>query len=167
MSFSSTITAYEDSFFHLWKERRLPEIIDPLDPKLKEFTQKRARLAQLFEKAAEEPIGFVLPLRRIPTRSGTPRWTSQPWFLLGRHACFSLPGDSPMGYRLPLEALPWTRAEDVTYAFDTDPFRRSDKLPPRPERHMGLVLDGLLPDRRSRARGQIRAKPKPERRASA
>ena len=34
VSSSFTITAYEDIFFHLWKERRLPEIIDPLDPKL-------------------------------------------------------------------------------------------------------------------------------------
>src|SRR5450432_3972114 len=37
VSSAFTITAYEDIFFHLWKERRLPEIIDPLDPKLKEF----------------------------------------------------------------------------------------------------------------------------------
>ncbi len=79
VSFSFAITAYEDIFFHLWKERRLPALLDPLDPKLKEFSE-RARLAQIFEQAAEQPIGFVLPLRRIPTRSGTPRWTSQPWF---------------------------------------------------------------------------------------
>ena len=37
VSSAFTITAYEDIFFHLWKERRLPEIVDPLDPKLKEF----------------------------------------------------------------------------------------------------------------------------------
>jgi len=43
-----------------------------------------------------------------------------------------------MGYRLPLESLPWTTPEDVTYSFDTDPFRRRDKLPPRPERHIGF-----------------------------
>ncbi len=43
---------------------------------------------------------------------------------------FLTPGDSPMGYRLPLESLPWTTPEDVTYAFDTDPFQRRDKLPP-------------------------------------
>ena len=136
VSSSFTITAYEDIFFNLWKERRLPELIDPLDPTLKEFGE-RARLAQLFEKAAEQPVGFVLPLRRIPTRSGTPRWTSQPWFPLVERMFLS-PGDSPMGYRLPLEALPWTKPEDVTYGFDTDPFRRRDKLPHRPERRMGL-----------------------------
>jgi uncharacterized protein (DUF2126 family) len=136
VSFSFTITAYEDIFFQLWKERRLPAIADPLDPKLKE-SPERARLAHMFEQGAENPVGFVLPLRRIPTRSGTPRWTSQPWFPLSKRM-FLTPGDSPMGYRLPLESLPWTTPEDVTYSFDTDPFRRRDKLPPRPERHIGF-----------------------------
>ena len=136
VSFSFVITAYEDVFFHLWKERRLPELIDPLDPKLKEFGE-RARLAQIFEQAADNPVGFVLPLRRVPTRSGTPRWTSQPWFPLAERM-FLTPGDSAMGYRLPLEALPWTKAEDVTFSFDPDPFRRRDKLPSRPERRMAL-----------------------------
>ena len=149
VSFSFAITAYEDIFFHLWKERRLPALLDPLDPKLKEFSE-RARLAQIFEQAAEQPIGFVLPLRRIPTRSGTPRWTSQPWFPL-EPRMFLTPGDSPMGYRLPLESLPWTKPEDVTYAFDTDPFRQRDKLPPYPERRLGLfsmppVADEPVPE---------------------
>ncbi len=158
VSFSFTITAYEDILFHLWKERRLPEIIDPLDPRLKQ-SPERARLAQIFEQGAENPVGFVLPLRRIPTRSGIPRWTSQPWFPLSKRI-FLTPGDSPMGYRLPLESLPWTTAEDVTYGFDTDPFRRRDKLPPRPERHIGLfssppAVDEPLP-------AADRAKPKPD-----
>ncbi len=87
----------------------------------------------------------MLPLRRIPTRSGTPRWTSQPWFPLSKRM-FLTPGDSPMGYRLPLESLPWTKPEDVTYAFDTDPFRRRDKLPPRPERQMGRFFSQPFAD---------------------
>ena len=144
MSSDFTITAYEDIFFHLWKERRPPELIDPLDPKLKDFPE-RVKLAHLFEQGAEQPIGYVLPLRRIPTRSGTPRWTSQPWFPLSKRL-FLTPGDSPMGYRLPLESLPWTKPEDVTYAFDTDPFRRRDKLPPRPERQMGRFFSQPITD---------------------
>jgi uncharacterized protein (DUF2126 family) len=159
VSSSFTITAHEDIFYQLWRERRLPELIDPLDPKLKEFSE-RARLAQLFDKAAEEPIGFVLPLRRIPTRTGTPRWTSQPWFpWVGR--MFLTPGDSPMGYRLPLDALPWTKPEDITYAFDTDPFRRRDKLPPRPERRMGLFSSPPADDEPVPAADK--GTPKPER----
>jgi uncharacterized protein (DUF2126 family) len=158
VSFSFTITAYEDIFFHLWKERRLPEIIDPLDSKLKQ-SPERARLAHIFEQGAEQPIGFVLPLRRVPTKPGTPRWTSQPWFPLAKRM-FLTPGDSPMGYRLPLEAVPWTTPEDVTYAFDTDPFRTRDKLPPHPQRRLGLftmppVADEPVPP-------ADKAKPKPD-----
>ncbi len=47
VSSAFTITAYEDIFFHLWKERRLPEIGDPLDPKLKELTRTRKAGAHL------------------------------------------------------------------------------------------------------------------------
>jgi uncharacterized protein (DUF2126 family) len=144
VSSAFTITAYEDIFYQLWRERRLPELIDPLDPKLKESSE-RVKLAEIFEQGAEEPIGYVLPLRRIPTRAGTPRWTSQPWFPLSTRM-FLTPGDSPMGYRLPLESLPWTKPEDVTYAFDTDPFQRRDKLPPRPDRQMGRFFNPPFAD---------------------
>jgi uncharacterized protein (DUF2126 family) len=117
VSFDSTITAYEDVYFKLWQQRRFEEVKN-------------------FEQYLGDPVGYVLPLRRVPTRSGTPRWTSQPWFPLSRRM-FLTPGDSAMGYRLPLDAMPWTKPEDVTYTFDTDPFRRRDTLPPRPERQMG------------------------------
>jgi uncharacterized protein (DUF2126 family) len=38
-----------------------------------------------------------------------------------------------MGYRLPLESLPWTKPADVEWSFDPDPFGKRDVLPPRPE----------------------------------
>ena len=89
---------------------------------------ERAQLARVFEQGLGKTIGYVLPLRRIPTRSGTPRWTSQPWFLAPERL-FLVPGDSPLGYRLPLESLPWTKPEDVEWTFDPDPFRSATKLP--------------------------------------
>ena len=126
VSFDSAITAYEDVFYQLWQQRRLQEL-------------------RCFEHRGENPVGYVLPLRRVPTRSGTPRWTSQPWFPLAKEM-FLTPGDSPMGFRLPLDAMPWTKPEDVTYAFDIDPFRRRDKLPPRPERSMGRFANSFFAD---------------------
>jgi uncharacterized protein (DUF2126 family) len=39
-----------------------------------------------------------------------------------------------LGYRLPLESLPWTKPEDVEYSYDPDPFKTRDKLPDRPAR---------------------------------
>jgi uncharacterized protein (DUF2126 family) len=161
VSSSFIISGYEDMFFHLWKERRLPELVDPLDPKLKEFSE-RARLAQLFDKAANEPVGFVLPLRRVPTRSGSPRWTSQPWFPFVKRL-FLTPGDSPLGYRLPLEALPWTKPEDVLYAFETDPLRRRDELPVRPARRMDLFSTPVPSDEPIPAADKGQPKPDDER----
>jgi uncharacterized protein (DUF2126 family) len=40
-----------------------------------------------------------------------------------------------LGYRLPLESLPWTKPEDVEYAYDPDPFKTRGELPERPERN--------------------------------
>jgi len=127
-----TIAAYEDVFYYMWQERRLPVNVDPLDPKL-ENPQERARVARVFEEGLDRVVGYVLPLRRIPTRSGKPRWTSQPWFLASSRM-FLVPGDSPLGYRLPLDSLPWTKPEDVTYSYDPDPFAEREQLPERPER---------------------------------
>ncbi len=141
VSSAFTITAYEDVFFRMWKDGSLPAIQNLLQDDLLQGSEtERLQLKDIFHQRLQNPIGYVLPLRRIPTRAGTPRWTSQPWFPLAKQMFLS-PGDSPMGYRLPLDSMPWTTPEDVTYAFDTDPFRRRDQLPPRPERHMGRFSD--------------------------
>jgi uncharacterized protein (DUF2126 family) len=96
------MSAYEDTFYYLWRERRLPVNVDALDSKIKDHIE-RDRLARIFEQDLGNVIGYVVPLRRIPTRSGVPRWTSQPWFTASKQL-FLVPGDSPLGYRLPLES---------------------------------------------------------------
>jgi uncharacterized protein (DUF2126 family) len=133
---SIAMRAYEDSFYYLWKERRLPVNVDPLDPKLADPVERR-RVARIFEEGLGKLVGFVLPLRRIAAPPGVPRWTSQPWFIASEHM-FLIPGDSPMGYRLPLESLPWTKPEDVQYSFPLDPFADRDTLPARPARRPDL-----------------------------
>ena len=52
------MAAYEDSFYYLWKERRLPVNVDPLDSKL-ENPVERKRVARIFE----EGLGKVDRLR--------------------------------------------------------------------------------------------------------
>jgi uncharacterized protein (DUF2126 family) len=47
----------------------------------------------------------VLPLARRDDGSG---WQSGPWFLRSER-CYLYPGDSPLGYRLPLDSLPWVK----------------------------------------------------------
>ncbi len=137
---SSAMEAYEDIFYYLWKERRLPVNVDPLDPKLADPVERNARVARIFEEGKLGKIDRlrVLPLRRICPRSrAKSRWTSQPWFLRSDRI-FLVPGDSPVGYRLPLESLPWTKPEDVVYPFELDPFAERDLLPNRPARRPDL-----------------------------
>jgi len=141
---SFTITAYEDVLYYVWKERKLPINVDVLDPKLEDPIE-RSRVARVFEQGLGKPAGFVLPLRRVPTPSGEPGWTSQPWFLAATQM-FLIPGDSAMGYRLPLESLPWTKPEDVLYSYDPDPFAKRTQLPARPERRRYLFNTPYTPD---------------------
>jgi uncharacterized protein (DUF2126 family)/transglutaminase-like putative cysteine protease len=129
---SFIIAAYEDAFYYAWRERRLPVNVDPLNSKIEDPIE-RDRMVRIFEGDLGTTIGFVLPLRRAPTKLGTPRWTSQPWFTASPHL-FLVPGDSPMGLRLPLESLPWTKPDDVEYSFEPDPFKTREKLPEKPER---------------------------------
>ena len=46
-----------------------------------------------------------------------PRWISGPWFLRGERL-YLIPGDSPMGWRLPLDALPWASAGDRPFLLE-------------------------------------------------
>ncbi len=115
------IPGYEDVWYYLWKERRLPENVDPFDTRL-EDPQERARLAQVFEQGLNKVVGYVLPLRRGFGYENAP-WVTGPWFFRAERM-YLFPGDSPMGYRLPLDSLPWlaesddleVHAQDVTEA---------------------------------------------------
>ncbi len=104
--------AYEDVFYYLWKEARLPANVNPLDSKLRDPIE-RARLARVFSQGLDHVVGYALPLRWVgltPSALGPdskPRsgWDSGRWSLRDGNL-FLIPGDSPMGYRLPLDALP-------------------------------------------------------------
>ena len=120
--------AFEDVWYYLWKERRLPVNVDPLTSRLKD-EEERARLAKVFEQRLDHTVGFALPLQR--GSAGSPSgWVSGPWFLRSEH-CYLIPGDSPMGLRLPLDSLPWVSASDYPYVTPRDPFDSRPPLPPR------------------------------------
>lgn len=99
--------AFEDVYYYLWKEGTLPADVDPRDPKLDDALE-RERLRRLFNGALREPAGHVLPLARKPN----PGWVSSPWPLKRGHV-FLVPGDSPMGLRLPMDSLPAAGAEET------------------------------------------------------
>jgi uncharacterized protein (DUF2126 family)/transglutaminase-like putative cysteine protease len=108
--------AFEDVYYYLWRERRLPANVDPLDSKL-ENSEERARLLRVFEQGLDRIAGQVLPIARDAAGR---RWQSGPW-LLRAPRCYLIPGDSPLGYRLPLDSQPWVAAADYPYVFPPDP----------------------------------------------
>jgi uncharacterized protein (DUF2126 family)/transglutaminase-like putative cysteine protease len=131
--------AFEDAFYFLWRERRLPGNVDPFDSKL-EDPQERARLARVFEQGLDKVIGHVLPV----TRDGA-RWRTGPWFLR-RERCYLIPGDSPVGYRLPLDSQPWVSKSDYPYVFDPDPMTPPGPLPRAAEIRRQFSGDALHAD---------------------
>jgi uncharacterized protein (DUF2126 family) len=114
--------AFEDVFYYLWRERRLPVNVDPLESKLDD-AQERARLMRVFSHGLDRVAGHVLPIAR--DAAGT-RWQSGSWFLRPER-CYLMPGDSPLGLRLPLDSQPWVVPGDYPYVHMPDPMQ---SLPP-------------------------------------
>ena len=113
-------TAYEDSWYYLWRERRLPVNVDPFNSKLDD-EMERARLRRVFEQKLDTPVGYVLPIKvaGYDEQYGA-AWTTGPWFLRDERM-YLMPGDSPMGLRLPLDSLPWVSEADFPYLIEQDP----------------------------------------------
>ena len=84
-------------------------------------------------EAALDPgpvAGWVLPLRPVAMAGGEGApagWETSPWPLRRAHL-FLVPGDSPLGLRLPLDSLPWQLPEDADPP-SPDPFEARAPLP--------------------------------------
>ncbi len=117
--------AYEDVWYYLWRERKLPTNVDPFDSKL-ENAQERARIGKVFSQGLEKVIGHVLPVQRSETQQV--RWQSGPWFLRAER-CYLIPGDSPLGLRLPLDSHPWVSNTDYPWIHQIDPTQHYAPLP--------------------------------------
>ncbi len=98
--------------------------------------REREELARAFERGLTEPVGYVLPIRRRQ-HNGRHYWSSQLWFLRPERLLL-IQGDSPVGYRLPLDSLPWIAPDDIEYEYEIDPFADREKLPASPARRMDL-----------------------------
>lgn len=116
------LPGFEDAWYYLWKERRLPINVDPLKSELAN-PEERTRLARVFEQGLDHVVGYALPLRSVADR-----WESGPWFLRSGHL-FLVPGDSPMGFRLPLDSIPWVAESDAPYLPEPDLFAEPKPLP--------------------------------------
>ncbi|MFO0789080.1 MAG: transglutaminase family protein [Pirellulales bacterium] len=121
------IDAYEDVFYYAWKERRLPANVNLRDSKL-ENEEERVRLARVFEQGLTSPVGCTLPLRRV-WWTPQPYWESGDW-VVRSEAMFLIPGDSPMGYRLPIQSLLYEKQSQLDrLGYARDAFADRPALP--------------------------------------
>jgi uncharacterized protein (DUF2126 family)/transglutaminase-like putative cysteine protease len=116
-----TMPAYEDAWYYLWRERRLPTNVDPLQSRLDEPFE-RERLTRVFRQGLNSVVGYVLPLAHWGG------WVSGKWFLRDEH-CFLIPGDSAAGFRLPLDSQAWAEKDERGHQPPLDPFQPRDPLP--------------------------------------
>jgi len=116
--------AYEDTAYYLWREGTLPTNLDVLDNRIEDPVE-RARVRRVFEQGLSSIKGFALPLAWDDRRDG---WVSGRWSFR-RGELFLIPGDSAMGYRLPLDALLWEPETERQQVVARDPFDLPEAVP--------------------------------------
>jgi uncharacterized protein (DUF2126 family)/transglutaminase-like putative cysteine protease len=116
--------AFEDPWHYLLEEARLPVGVDPHDADL-DAPEARRRLARVLDRGLRREAGFVLPLgANDPEGWRSDRWTFR------RERLYLIPGDSPIGLRLPLDSIdgePPPPLEEETFPGEPDPRRPKDE----------------------------------------
>ncbi len=160
---------FEDPAERMLKEGELAANIDPSNPKIDD-PHERARIMRAFERRLSEPAGYVLPVQHW-TAQAKPGWISELW-RLRRGRLFLLPGDSPIGFRLPLKSLPYFEPADYPHLVPADPFDERCELPDAPALAQAVAHHGpaaaappLVPDGRT-AHGAAAAVAAPPRESS-
>ncbi|SEJ52342.1 Uncharacterized conserved protein, DUF2126 family [Pseudooceanicola nitratireducens] len=117
--------AFEDPAEWILKESNLPPNVTPENSKLKN-PEDRARYARVFNRGLNDPAGYVLPIQRWQAKAS--KWRSELW-KPRRGNLYLIPGDSPVGFRLPLGALPHIAPAHYPYSYPADPTVDRGALP--------------------------------------
>ncbi len=119
------VSAYEDKQHYLDIEKQLPVNVSMEDSKVDDPVE-RERLGRIARQGLDEVRGYVLPLKHF-SHKGEDCWKTSAW-PLRTEQLYLVPGDSPMGYRLPLNALPWQLPDEFEIDTERDPFTHREEL---------------------------------------
>ncbi|GAB1257684.1 transglutaminase family protein [Aurantivibrio plasticivorans] len=111
--------AFEDVLHYLTEEQKLPIQLD-LQKAKEKGDLDRKRLLSLLEKGLDSPTGYVLPIQWDDFNQ---QWLSSSW-RFRRQELILMPGDSPMGLRLPLGEI---EVQD-RYTKERDPMEERSPL---------------------------------------
>ena len=140
MDVKCSFPVYEDTFHYLWREQRLPVDTVPTKAELDD-PNEREMMVRAFTRGLGQPVGYVMPLRRQWWQGKAP-WISGRWPVRSERV-YLVPGNSPIGLRLPLDTLPGTAINGITESSYIDPFMTRQPLPPAqmitPERDTSLT----------------------------
>ncbi|MGA8890904.1 MAG: transglutaminase family protein [Anaeromyxobacteraceae bacterium] len=95
---ASALPAFEDPWHYVRDEADLPPGVDPASADLRDGEERR-RLARVLDHGLGTPVAWALPLSRGPGA-----WLTDTWEFR-REKLFLIPGDAPVGLRLPLKSL--------------------------------------------------------------
>jgi uncharacterized protein (DUF2126 family)/transglutaminase-like putative cysteine protease len=132
------IPAYEDVLYYLWAEQQLPAGVNPLKADLKDDMERR-RLAKLLTRGLNIETGYVLP---IEWNYQFNRWISGKWKLRTGELML-VPGDSPLGLRLPLNSVGFPEKEYDRYKPESDPIAEKPPLKAAGKSHQSVRVNSL------------------------
>ena len=121
------LPAREDPLAAIRTEADLPANVILTDDEIDEDAA-RTRLRRAMEGGLSKAVGYVLPLRRALTKAEGKGWVSEAWEFR-RERLYLIGGDSPLGLRLPLGALPEVAAKDYPHIIPLDPYEDRGPLP--------------------------------------
>jgi transglutaminase-like putative cysteine protease len=109
--------AVEDAFFFLWEEGKVPANIDPYKSNLDDPLERK-KLTEILAKGLGNPAGYVIPLE---WNFWNNRWLSCRWEFRNERLIL-IPGNSAMGYRLPLKSIPHVSTSRLQHEVERSPF---------------------------------------------